>query len=46
MFEKNLILELWSKKLKANQSAEFFKLEYLTNKLRYGVEILNVTRGP
>ena len=46
MFDKNLVLELWSENLKANQSAEFFKLEYLTNKLRYEVKILNVTKDP
>ena len=46
MFGKNLILELWSKNLKVNQSAGFFKLEYLTNKLRYEVEFLDMTRGP
>ena len=34
MFRKNLVLELWSKILKANQNAGFFKLEYLTNKLK------------
>ena len=34
MFGKNLVLELWSKNLKANQNAGFFKLEYLTNKLK------------
>ena len=30
----------------ANQNAGFFKLEYLTNKLRYEVEISDVTKGP
>ena len=34
------------KKLKANQNVGFFKLEYLTNKLRYEVEFLDLTRGP
>ena len=34
MFQKNLVLELWSKNLKANQNAGFSKLEYLTNKLK------------
>ena len=38
MFGKNLVVELWSKNLKANQNTGFFKLEYLTNKLRYEVE--------
>ena len=38
MFRKNLVVELWSKNLKANQSTGFFKLEYLINKLRYEVE--------
>ena len=46
MFWKDLVLELWSKNLKANLNARFFKLEYLTNKLRYEVEFLDVTRGP
>ena len=41
MSGKNLVFNL-----KANQNAEFFKLEYLTNKLRYEFEFLNVTRGP
>ena len=36
MFVKNLVLEF--KKLKTNQNTGFFKLEYLTNKLRYEVE--------
>ena len=43
---KNLVLELLSEKLKANQNAGFFKLEYLTNKLRYEVKFLGLTRGP
>ena len=34
MIKKNLVLELWSKNLKANQNAGFFKLEYLPNKLK------------
>ena len=46
MFGKNLILELWSKNFKVNQSAGFFKLEYLTNTLRHEVEFLDMTRGP
>ena len=46
MFRKNLVLELWSKKLKAIQNAGFFELVYLTNKVRYEVEFLDVTRGP
>ena len=41
MSGKNLVFNL-----KANQNAEFFKLEYLTNNLRYEFEFLNVTRGP
>ena len=45
MFEKNLVLELLSKNLKANQNARLFKLQYLTNKLRYEVEFLDVIRG-
>ena len=35
MFGKNLVLELWSKILKANQNAGFFKLKYLANKLKF-----------
>ena len=31
MFGKSLVLELWSKNLKANQDAGFFNLEYLKN---------------
>ena len=46
MFGKSLVLELWSKNLKVNQNAGFFKLEYLKNKLRHEVEFLDVTRGP
>ena len=46
MFRKNLVLELWSKKLKAIQNAGFFELVYLTNKVRYEVEFLDLTRGP
>ena len=46
MFGKNLVLELWSKNLKANQNAGFFKLEHLTNKLKYEVEFLGLNRGP
>ena len=34
IFGKNLVLELWSKNLKANQNGGFFKLEYLTDKLK------------
>ena len=45
MFWINLLLQL-SKNLIANQNAGFFKLEYLTKKLRYEVEFLDVTRGP
>ena len=32
---KNNIFELWSKNRKTNQNAGLFKLQYLTNKLRY-----------
>ena len=46
MFGKSLVLELWSKNLKVNQNAGFFKLEYLKNKLRHEAEFLDVTRGP
>ena len=45
MFGKSLVLELWSKNLKANQDAGFFNLEYLKNKLRYEAEFLDVARG-
>ena len=45
MFAKNLILDLWSKNLKTNQTAGFFKLLYLTKSLRYEVEFLDMTRG-
>ena len=41
MFEKNLVYELWSK----NLNAEFFKLQYLTNNLRYEVQFLDITKG-
>ena len=44
MFVENLVLELWSKNLEANQNAGFFELEYLINKLSYEVEFLDVTR--
>ena len=44
-FGKNVILELWAKNLKTNQNAGFFKLQYLTNKLGYEVEFLDVTRA-
>ena len=33
-------------KPQANQNVGFFKLEYLTNNLRYEVEFLDVTEGP
>ena len=45
IFGKNLVLELWSKNLWTNQNAGFFKLEYLTNELRYEAKFLDVTRG-
>ena len=31
VFEKNLILVLWSKNLQTNQNTGFFNLQYLTN---------------
>ena len=46
MFGKNLVFELWSRNLKTNQNAGFFKLQHLTNKLSYEVEFLDVTRDP
>ena len=41
MFGKNLVLQSWPK-----QNAGVFKLEYLTNKLRYEAEFFDVTRSP
>ena len=46
MFGKNLVLQLWSKHFKTNQNPGFFKLKYLTNELKYEVEIVYVTRDP
>lgn len=46
MFGKNLVLELSFKNIKTNQNAEFVKLQYFPNKLRYEVKVLDVTRGP
>ena len=46
MFGKNLVLELRSRSLKANQNARSFKLENPTHKLRYEFELLDVTRVP
>ena len=43
---KNLVLELWSKNLKTNQNAGFFKLQYLTKNLKYQVEFLDMISGP
>ena len=43
---KNLVLELWTKNLKTNQKAGFFKPEYLTKNLRYEVESLDMIKGP
>ena len=45
-FSKNMVLELWSKNLKTNQNAGFFKLQYLTKNLRCEVEFFVMTRGP
>ena len=45
IFGKNLILELRSKNLKTYQNARFIKLQYLTNRLRYEVEFLDVNRS-
>ena len=42
----NLALELWSKNLKTNQNAGFFKPQYLTKNLTYEVEFLVMIRGP
>ena len=36
---KNLVLDLWSQNLQHSQNAGFFKLQYLTNKLRYEVRL-------
>ena len=41
-----LVLELWSKNLKTNKNAEFFKPQDLTKNLRYEVELLDMIRGP
>ena len=46
MFAKNLVLELWSKNLKINQNAGFFKLQYLPKNWWYKVEFLDMTQGP
>ena len=40
-FSKNLALELWSKNLKTNQNAGFFKLQYVCE-----VEFFVMSRGP
>ena len=42
MFGKNLVLELCSKMLSANQIAGFFKLEYLRNRMTYQHNFLHV----
>ena len=49
--QKQHVLEKFSswvmiQKPQANLNARFFKLEYLTDKLRFEVEFLDVTRGP
>ena len=46
MFAKNLVFDLWSKNLKTNQAAGFFKLQYLTINLRSEVDFLDMTIGP
>ena len=43
---KNLALELWTKNLKTNQNAGFFKPQYLTKNLSYEVEFLDMIKGP
>ena len=43
---KNLVLELWTKNLKTNQNAGFFKPQYLTKNLRYEIEFLDMIKGP
>ena len=40
---KNLVLKLWSKNLKTNQNAGFFKLQYLINTFMNEVECFYVT---
>ena len=40
---KNLVLKLWSKNLKTNQNAGFFKLQYLINTFMHEVECFYVT---
>ena len=42
MSGKNLILELYSKNLQTDQIVGFFKLQYLTNGVRYAVEFFYV----
>ena len=42
MFRKNVVLELCSKMLSANQIAGFFKLEYLRNGMTYHPDFLQV----
>ena len=46
MFAKILVYDSWSKTLKTNQNAGFFKLQDLTKTLNYEVEFLDMTRGP
>ena len=45
MFGKHLV-ELWSKNVNTNQNPRLLKVQHLTNKLMYEVELLNVTLGP
>ena len=45
-FRSQKIQFLWSKNLKTNQNTRFFKLHYLTNRLRYELEFLYMVRDP
>ena len=46
MSGKNMVLGLWSLNHFTNQNVGFFKLQYVTNVLRYEVEFLNVVGDP
>ena len=40
------MVKIWSKNLLTNQNAAFFKLQYITNELRYEVEFFYLIRHP
>ena len=46
MHGNNLVFESWPEGLVINQNAGFFKLQYLTKKLRLEVKIMNVIGHP